>query len=274
MVKLFPFNLEFSADNQGRPFFASFPFMFDGVPVEGISCGLSSRFAGDMAYSVQNPARLALLKAVGLDPVRVYGLTQIHSRQVLAVDRQRPPDIPADGMVSGDRQISLSITAADCLPVYLLDTETGAFGLLHSGWRGTGIAVQALKCMAKHWGTKPEAIAAVLGPCLDSCCYKVDEERAVAFDQKFGAVLPELAAKDAALFKPVTRREERMEGVSWYLDLKAANIRLLAASGVRNIAVCGDCTFTDERLGSFRREGREYTRMAALCGRLRVLDVF
>jgi copper oxidase (laccase) domain-containing protein len=40
-----------------------------------------------------------------------------------------------------------------------------------------------------------------------------------------------------------------------FVSLQAANAALLAGAGVRNIAYCSDCTFTDERLGSFRREG-------------------
>jgi copper oxidase (laccase) domain-containing protein len=55
----------------------------------------------------------------------------------------------------------------------------------------------------------------------------------------------------------------------FFINLPAANARLLAKAGVRNIAVCQDCTFSDERLGSFRREGQKYTRMAALMGRFR-----
>jgi YfiH family protein len=260
-MRLYPFNLEFSTDRQGHPLFAAFPFIMDGVPVAGISCGISSRFAGDMAYSAQTQARDALLRTLGLEASGVYGLTQTHSREVLVVDQLHPPGVPADGMLTADRETVLSVTVADCLPLYLLDTGTGAFGLLHSGWKGTGIVSRALQLMTERWHTAPEAVAAVLGPCIDSCCYQVDAERAAAFADEFGALPPGLAACDAALLQPVTRRE----GNSHYLDLKAANVRLLAAAGVRNIAVCGDCTYTDERLGSFRREGAAYTRMAALC---------
>jgi YfiH family protein len=258
-MQLYSFNLEFSAGSRGQPYFASFPFIFNGEPVAGISCGLSSRFAGDMVYSKHNPARLALFSALGLEAERVYGLTQIHSRNALAVDRRNPPEAQADGMVSNDRSIALSVTVADCLPVYLFDTESGAFGLLHSGWKGTGIALRALELMRERWQTRPEALVAALGPCIDSCCYKVDQERAAAFENEFGGI-----PDGPDMVPPVVRREAGPEGVSCYLDLKAANIRLLAGAGVRNIAVCGECTFTDERLGSFRREGAGYTRMAAL----------
>jgi YfiH family protein len=264
---IYPFKIEFPAAGH----FASFPFVVDGRPAGGVYCRLSSRSAGDMVYSDEaltgdgkivpgapNPARLSLFREMNLDPALVAGLKQIHSREVLVVDSRNRPGAAADGMLSADRGIVLSVTAADCLPVFLYDTETGAFGLLHSGWRGTGIVLRALRLMAGQWRTRPEALAVVLGPCIGACCYRVDEERAAAFENEFGA--------------GAVRREEAESGMRCFLDLKAANIGLLEGAGVRNIAVCGDCTFTDERLGSFRREGRSYTRMAALAGYFEEVD--
>jgi YfiH family protein len=261
VARLYPFNLEFVTDKSGNPYFASFPFLFDGTAVDGISCGISSRFAGDM--TAQNPARTALFAALNLDPSLVFGLTQIHSREVLTVDRKNPPSVPADGMVCSDRSISLCVTVADCLPVFLLDTESGMFGLVHSGWKGTGIVLQALGRMREIGGTRAGAVAAVLGPCIGSCCYRVDGQRAMAFEKEFGAIASAVTFEPEGP-PPVTRREQGPDGLNWYLDLKAANIRLLAGAGVRNIAVCGDCTFTDTRLGSFRREGPDFTHMAAM----------
>ena len=255
-MRINPFNLEFASDKNGRPFFASFPFIMDGVPVSGISCGISSRYAGNMKYDKESLTRRGLFSYLGLEPSRVYGLWQIHSQTVLIVDSQNPPALSAgpesppkaDGMVSNDRAISLSVTAADCLPVYLLDTESGAAGLVHSGWKGTGIVLEALRLMKENWRTRPETVAAVLGPCIDVCCYRVNAERALAFKKDFGA--------------DCVRNPSEGE---YFLDLKAANVKLLSNAGVRNIAVCGECTFTDERLGSFRREGKEnFTLMAAM----------
>jgi copper oxidase (laccase) domain-containing protein len=162
-------------------------------------------------------------------------------------------------MVCRDGGIVLSVTVADCLPVFLRDTGgSGGFGLVHSGWRGTGIAVRALRRMEGEWGVRPEETAAVLGPCIRSCCYRVEEERARAFEEEFGG------PGGAYPLGPVT--EEKSGG--FFINLQAANARLLANAGVRNIAVCEDCTFTDERLGSFRREGPGFSHMAALLGRL------
>jgi copper oxidase (laccase) domain-containing protein len=146
---------------------------------------------------------------------------------------------------------------ADCLPVYLYDTGSGAFGLLHSGWRGTGIVRRALDLMGERWGTRTEEIAAVLGPCIRGCCYRVDRGRARDFEGEFGG------SGGPYPLGPVSREEAG----EFFIDLPAANARILARAGVRQLAVCQDCTFTALDLGSFRREGPGYTRMAGLIGR-------
>jgi YfiH family protein len=216
--------------------------------------------ASESGGAAGNPRREALFRALGLDARRVAAPRQVHSREVLEAGLERmPPDTRADGMICRDGGIFLSVTVADCLPVFLYDAGgSGGFGLVHSGWKGTGIALRALRLMEEKWGVRPDETAAVLGPCIGSCCYRVDRERARAFEAEFGGSGGEY---------PLGRVTEERAG-GFFINLRAANARLLANAGLRNIAVCEDCTFTDERLGSFRREGSGFTRMAALLGRL------
>jgi YfiH family protein len=220
--------------------------------------------------------RERFFQSLGANPSLVFGCSQSHSQDVAAVDRNTAHrKLRADGLVTNDPEVFLSVLVADCLPVYLLDTEhldweSGSipFGLVHSGWKGTGIALNALKLMAERWHTRPEAVSAVLGPCIRGCCYRVDAERAAAFESQFGGPGGEYP------LGPVVRRLEPEEVAAmpgygeFTLDLQAANARLLANAGVSNISVCEDCTYTDEQLGSFRREGSAYIRMAALVGQL------
>jgi YfiH family protein len=260
------FRLDFSSS----PDCARFPFVFDGKAVSGVSGLVSSRFAGNMGYSegVNSPGRLAFFRSLGLDAARVYACTQVHSRDVREVGRNTPNTGPrADGLISRDRKIVLSVTVADCLPVFLYDcgcgggspAGNGGLALVHSGWKGTGIALNALRLMAERWHTRPEEVAAILGPCIRRCCYRVDEERERLFAAEFGG------AGLAGEF-PLGPVVSRVDG-EIFLDLQAANAHLLVQAGVRNIAVCEDCTFTDQRLGSFRREGADdYTKMTALAG--------
>ena len=248
----------------------SFPFFADGLPLAAdaipgrLSCALSLRASGDMGFDPDhpNPNRTRFFTELGLDAGRVVARRQTHSRDVLVVEPGGNGVFvlpPGDGIAANDPSLVLSVTVADCLPVFLADIENGAFSIVHSGWKGTGIAVNALELMRRRWGTKPANVSAVLGPCIRGCCYEVDAGRAAAFDAEFGQVC------EGKALGPAVRRQ----GTRCFIDLQAANAALLESSGVRNIAVCSDCTFTLDRLGSFRREGSEsFTRMVALLGRL------
>jgi YfiH family protein len=249
--------------------YARFPFFMHGEPASpsenryGISCAISFRSAGEMGFDPDrhNANRLLFFSELGLPAERVAARKQTHSKDVLPIGADQPlAALPSgDGLAANDPALVLSVTVADCLPVFLSDGETGAFSLLHSGWKGTGIVLTALSVMRERWGTKPERVSAVLGPCIRGCCYEVDAGRAAAFEAEFG---PICAGKPLG---PAVRRA----GARSFIDLQAANAALLETAGVEDIAVCRDCTFTDDRLGSFRREGSDrFTRMVALLGRL------
>jgi YfiH family protein len=258
---LYPFSLQFSQIENS--WVARFPFVggnkADNKIPAGLSCLISARQAGDMSFQrgEENPARTALFRSLGLDWGTVFACNQVHSRNLYVVRKDSPNRGPdADGMVCGEPGIFLAVTVADCLPVYLADGATGSFALLHSGWKGTGIAERALARMSSIWGTRPEDVAAVLGPCIGASSYRVSEERAAAFDAEFGG------AGGLYPLGPICAKRES----DWYIDLKAANARILANAGVRDIAWCKNDTFVDDNLGSFRREGANFTRMLAMIG--------
>jgi YfiH family protein len=252
-MNLYPFSLSFDRS----PDYAKFPLMMDGAAVSAVGCAVSSCAAGDMQFSGAGTNRERLFLSLGLEPDQAKSCVQIHSRTVLdAADRSFSGQTEGDGMIARGRETALAVTVADCLPVFLYDTETEAYALLHSGWKGTGIVLNALSMMARLWGTRPANLAALLGPCIRPCCYRVDEGRAALFEAEFGG------SSGAYPLGPVVRRSEAGPA----LDLQAANARLLAGAGVWNLSYCVDCTFTDSRLGSFRREGPAYTRMLAVLG--------
>ncbi len=212
-----------------------------------LSFCLSTLRAGDLSRD-RHDKRESFLKKLGISPERVVSFRQTHSKQVAHVSLGGPSPYDADGGITEDPAVVLSITVADCLPIVLYDKSGGGFAMVHSGWKGTGIVIEALAKMRHVFGSQPKDIAAFIGPGIGSCCYDVPEERADVFES-YGAEV-------------VIRREGTP-----YLDLKEANTILLARAGVTEIKVSDICTSCTDSLGSYRREGPgKYTRMLAVAG--------
>src|ERR1700730_16548375 len=64
------------------------------------------------------------------------GCWQVHSADVRLVHNQQD-DKYCDALVSSTPHILLVVKTADCVPVLIADSKTGAFAAVHAGWRGT-----------------------------------------------------------------------------------------------------------------------------------------
>ena len=219
-------------------------------PAQAVAGGITLARAGEMSRRRPGTARSRFAESLSMDETRLFGLTQVHSRRVIVLDGQGRAEVAAteaDGMVTLRRDTVLSVTVADCLPIFLVDRSTGAFGLVHSGWKGTGIARVALETMGAAFGTDPRDVSVTIGPGIGACCYRVPEERAASFASEYGA-------------SAVVRGADGTPR----LDLRAANVMLLRAAGVTEITVVDDCTCCTGFLSSFRRQGADaFTLMLA-----------
>lgn len=264
--------------------YIEFSFGISGAP----GAILSTLTAGDMKREEEgspNPRRRRLYGTLGIDPGRVLSLPLGHTRRIVVLEDAVRRDSgtlrealradleaygPADGIIlhpncsmpdlsSGPGALSLpdslpAVTVADCMPIWLYDAGSGAFGVLHSGWKGTGILEVAVRTMIKRFGAEPSGIAAILGPSIGACCYEVPEERAMVFEKEFG--------RDSVV------RRERPDGMlSFRLDLGAANLGLASRLCLGTVIDARRCTACSADLGSYRRQGStSFTRMLALCG--------
>ena len=220
----------------------------------GLSAWISLKRAGDMGGSFHwdYPERIRFLESLGFREDRpVYSCRQVHSKTVVIVTDQPVEElagIEADGLITRRRDAVLAVTVADCLPIFLVDRFHGAFALLHSGWRGTGIVVHALRQMEEQYASRPSQIAVSIGPGIGSCCYRVEEDRYLEFRDRFGE-------------KSVRRQDNE-----YYLNLAAANTELVKDLGIKQIRVCGNCTACSPQLSSFRRDGPSFAHMLACIG--------
>ncbi|MCF7787747.1 MAG: polyphenol oxidase family protein [Prosthecobacter sp.] len=102
---------------------------------------------------------------------------QVHGREVAVLTAPTDEIIAGtDGLISNVPGLVIGIYVADCCAVYLADPRTGAFGILHSGKKGSesGITIHAIEKMQQHFGTRAEDLCIQLSPCIRPPAYEID----------------------------------------------------------------------------------------------------
>ena len=88
-----------------------------------------------------------------------------------------------DGHATKEPGVLLTVTVADCIPVYLAVPNKGAIALVHAGWRGTadGILEQCVELLKWRGVAKASDIVMHCGVGICGGCYEVGSEVAVRF---------------------------------------------------------------------------------------------
>lgn len=124
------------------------------------------------------------------------GCWQIHSADVRVVHNeqeaaQKPgvlgDDQYCDALVSRTPRILLSVKTADCVPILIGDSTSGAFAGVHAGWRGTStsIVTRAIEQLQQEYGALAPDLRAAIGPAANVCCYEVGSEVIDLFKERF-----------------------------------------------------------------------------------------
>lgn len=205
--------------------------------LESMNLGFSR--GDDPEAVMENYRRIS--RAVGFPLDSIVTSDQTHTTNLRVVGREdcgsgitRPRDFTdVDGLLTGERGVTLATFYADCVPLFFVDPVRRAIALSHSGWRGTvhRMGRVTVERMQKEFGTKPEDLMTAVGPSICQDCYEVSED-----------VIGEFAAEFAAdshrtLFY-------RKENGKYQLNLWEANRRVLLEAGVKdeNIGMPGICT--------------------------------
>lgn len=207
--------------------------------------GMSERRHGNLRLNQNGSPMDALARAqfsieLEIPPERVIGSILVHGATVKHVTGKDLENvIEADGLVTREPNLFLSVTAADCLPIFFVDGQERIVGLAHAGWRGLlrGIVNETVTVM-KEMESDPARIFAAIGPGIGNCHFEVGLAVARQFEKKLGADV-------------VSRREGKL-----FVDLKKSAMRQLHRAGVNpmNIKTSEICTYCDERYFSHRRD--------------------
>ncbi|MGH7539355.1 MAG: polyphenol oxidase family protein [Gemmatimonadales bacterium] len=150
-----------------------------------------------------------------------------------------------DGHGTRQAGVLLTITVADCIPVYLAAPASGVMLLLHAGWRGVagGILERTLHDIEKEASVSMGELVMHCGVGICGNCYEVGSE-----------VVERLAGSSG-------------KGQT-HVDLRAILAARATALGVGTVTVSAYCTaHHNDRFFSHRASGGRDGRMVAYLGR-------
>ena len=118
-------------------------------------------------------------KQIGVGDWPLLTAQQVHGDKIAVIDRPLHHDhtFPGcDGLITNQRKHALGIHVADCGAVYIVDSKTPAIGLVHSGKKGTelAIAAKAIAQLQQHFGSDPADLVVQLSPCIRPPHYEID----------------------------------------------------------------------------------------------------
>ncbi len=160
----------------------------------------------------------------------------------------------ADGLITREKDLAISIYFADCVPVLIADQSKKICCAVHSGWKGTykNIAGKAVEKLILEYGCNPSDFLCAIGPSIGVCDFEVSEDLYQEMTTLYGAQIGVI------------------KNNKFYLDLKRTVKEQLLSLQIpaSQIAVSPLCTVCTPDLYSFRREGDKSGRMAAFIGRI------
>ena len=199
--------------------------------------------------------------ALGVDLAHLVRLHQVHGSAVV-VHRADSP-LPsgtrndADVVVSDDPTVALAIQTADCVPLLIADSKSGAVAAAHAGWRGLAARVPgaAVEALVREFNASPTDLVAAIGPCISSPAYEVGLDVADRF-----------AATGFADDQLARWFSEGARDGHWQFDGWQAARDQLAAAGLPEdqVHLAALCTAShSDLLCSYRHDGLRAGRMAA-----------
>ena len=224
---------------------------------------LSEREDGPMKLSgndlkdkaiIKNRKRFLNKLGIDIDSVVSAGLGHTNTVKIVTTQNRGELILKTDGLATNEKNLFLSVTVADCLPIFLYDPEKEVVALIHGGWRNLAqnILASAAREFINNFGSRPETILAGIGPGISQCHFEVKEDVSVKFQQ----FLPEtLKIKNGKMF----------------LDLKKIVKLQLLNLGLKekNIEINPECTFClIDKYFSYRRDHPTFPEtMLAVIGR-------
>ncbi len=207
--------------------------------------------------------RRRVCEFLGLPFENLTAPEQTHSPYVLSV---LPSEIGAgrdgrhtairfvDGLVCHLPGVALMQFSADCPLILFVEPSRRILATAHASWRCTvcGIVEEVVRQLRGCFEIDPAKLHVGISPCAGPERYEVGED----------------VRRIARTRLPEADRFFRQNAETIYFDLRAANVDQLLRCGIPagHVTVAAECTLSDDRFYSHRREGSQAGRFALVAG--------
>ena len=161
-----------------------------------------------------------------------FSMNQTHSTNLKMITEGKFIYEDTDGIFSNNKNHSLIVRTADCLPIFFIHQNDNIFGVLHAGWKGlkNEIIMESANLLKNYVDDLSEMIV-FIGPSISQKNYEVKNE----FINYFGSSF--IKNVDDKLF----------------CNLKEIAKSQLNEIGITRVIDSNQCTYENENYHSFRR---------------------
>lgn len=217
---------------------------------QNIYLGISEKKDGSMKGSLENC--LLFFKNRGLDNKIIISAELVHKNKVVIIDNLDKNEIipDCDALITNQSKYLLTITVADCLPIYFYDKNKKVIALAHAGWRGVVLEIvkEVIDQFISHYNSNLGDIEIFVGPHIRDCHFEVKSDVASQFKSSDSII-----------------RNGRI-----YINLSRTVRDQLLGLGIlnNNISISQECTYClSDKYFSFRRDNpKELEAMVAYIG--------
>jgi len=156
---------------------------------------LSTKIDWPMKLEFPNPNfeavknRNRYFEKCGINPDNVVSAEIVHSTKIAVVTGKNRWQIIewVDGLITNETGLFLSVTIADCVPIYFYDDIKKVVWIAHAGWRGIvwNIVKSMIDSFVREYNSNPSDIVAYVWPHIQKCHFEIKEDIVDNFDEEY-----------------------------------------------------------------------------------------
>ena len=208
-------------------------------------------------FNITNSKYKNIANVLNIEPDEILIPKQAHTSNIEIIKNKKKHSLQnIDGIITDVKNIPISITFADCIPLFFYDPVNNVIANIHSGWKGTvqKIAEKTIHKLISEYNSKPQNIICLIGPCIRKDHFLVNNDVKEIFESKFYDF-----SKKYDIISKTDKANEK--GIQYEIDAVLVNKLMLINDGLlkENIIDSQICTVCSrDQFHSRRVEGINY----------------